>query len=84
MTNVDACETQKELCRKLNVDAVNYFIEAIKNHQSKNPNYYCHFIHLSTDFIFDGEAGPYDEKAKPNPLSFLWTVKIRCGNNSYK
>ena len=76
MTNVDACETQQELCRKLNVDAVNYFIKAIKNQESNNHNYKCHFIHLSTDFIFDGEAGPYDENAKPNPLSFYGQSKL--------
>jgi dTDP-4-dehydrorhamnose reductase len=29
-----------------------------------------HFIHLSTDFIFDGEAGPYKEEDKPNPVSY--------------
>ncbi|MFN4235405.1 MAG: SDR family oxidoreductase [Bacteroidia bacterium] len=76
MTNVDACETQRELCRKLNVDAVAYLIDAIKKEQSKNSSYNCHFIHLSTDFIFDGEAGPYDENAKPNPISFYGQSKL--------
>lgn len=76
MTNVDACEIQKELCRKLNVDAVNYLLEAVKQEELKHPNYTCHFIHLSTDFIFDGENGPYDEKAQPNPLSFYGQSKL--------
>ena len=29
-----------------------------------------HLIHLSTDFVFDGENGPYREEDKPNPPSF--------------
>ena len=47
MTNVDACEDKREECWKLNVDAVQYLADACE------PNN-IHFIHLSTDFIFDG------------------------------
>ena len=63
MTNVDACEDKKEECWNLNVNAVKNLIEASEKHQT-------HLIHLSTDFIFDGENGPYKEEDKPNPLSY--------------
>jgi dTDP-4-dehydrorhamnose reductase len=63
MTNVDACEMKKEECRKLNVDAIAYMIEECKKHST-------HFIQISTDFVFDGENGPYKEEDKPNPQSF--------------
>jgi dTDP-4-dehydrorhamnose reductase len=63
MTNVDACEMKKEECRKLNVDAVAYMVDESKK-------YHTHFIQVSTDFVFDGEAGPYTEEDKPNPQSF--------------
>ncbi len=76
MTNVDACELHKEACRKLNVDAVSYLLEAVKKKELNNSNYKCHFIHLSTDFIFDGANGPYDENAQPNPLSFYGQSKL--------
>lgn len=69
MTNVDACESEQELCRKLNVEAVKYLVEAAEKHQS-------HFIHLSTDFIFDGKNGPYKEEDEPNPLSFYGQSKL--------
>lgn len=69
MTNVDTCEIEKELCWKLNVTAVNHLIEACKAHQIQ-------LIHLSTDFIFDGEDGPYLEDAKPNPLSYYGESKL--------
>src|SRR5689334_3665158 len=64
MTNVDACEVQKELCRKMNVDAVGYLVEVCRK-------YNTHFIHLSTDFVFDGMKGsPYLETDEPNPESY--------------
>ncbi|HRH02020.1 MAG TPA: NAD(P)-dependent oxidoreductase [Bacteroidia bacterium] len=69
MTNVDACESQRESCWAQNVDSISYFIKSIENFSNKEGKR-IHFIHLSTDFIFDGENGPYDELAKPNPLSY--------------
>ena len=64
MTNVDACEVHKVECVKMNVDAVKYLIEACKKFDT-------HFIHLSTDFVFDGLKGSaYAETDAPNPESF--------------
>ncbi len=71
MTNVDACEDQKEQCWNLNVNAVKNLIEASGNHQT-------HLIHLSTDFVFDGENGPYKEEDKPNPLSYYGLSKYEA------
>lgn len=68
MTNVDACEQNKEECRRLNIDAVTYLTDACKKINA-------HFIHLSTDFVFDGTQGPYDELAEPNPLSYYAQTK---------
>lgn len=62
MTHVDECELNPEACQKLNVDAVSHLIDACKKTGS-------FLIHLSTDFIFDGEDGPYKEDDLPNPLS---------------
>lgn len=70
MTNVDACESQQEACWKANVMAVRNMIEVGEHLQQKHIGYKPHFIHLSTDFIFDGTAGPYTEDATPNPLSY--------------
>lgn len=70
MTNVDACETEKEACDALNVDAVRYLADACKNINA-------HFIHISTDFIFDGEHGPYDEAAEALPLSYYGWSKLK-------
>ena len=63
MTNVDGCELKREECHAINVDAVSFFIKSCEKNNA-------HFIHLSTDFVFDGEQGPYTEEDIPNPLSF--------------
>lgn len=69
MTNVDQCETEREACWQLNVDAVEYLIEACEKINA-------YLLHLSTDFIFDGEEGPYDENGKPNPISYYGESKL--------
>lgn len=76
MTNVDACETDKENCWKLNVDAVEFQVNALTTLMNKNKDYRPHYIHLSTDFIFDGTKGPLDETATPNPLSSYAESKL--------
>lgn len=63
MTNVDQCEAEKEDCWAQNVKSVEYLAEACQKHD-------VFLLHLSTDFIFDGADGPYDEEGEPNPVSF--------------
>lgn len=70
MTNVDACESDKEGCDRLNVEAVKYIVNACEKHN-------VHLIHISTDFIFDGKEGPLDEEAIPHPLSYYGWSKLK-------
>jgi len=70
MTNVDACENDKPGCKALNIDSVEYLIEAAKPFNS-------HFIHISTDFVFDGKNGPYREEDAPHPLSYYAESKLQ-------
>ncbi|MDO8999595.1 MAG: NAD(P)-dependent oxidoreductase [Bacteroidota bacterium] len=76
MTNVDACETEKDACWAMNVTSVNHQVKALENLKIKHSNYNPHFIHLSTDFIFDGTHGPLDENETPNPLSYYAESKL--------
>ena len=73
MTNVDLCEEKKEACDSLNVNAVQYLSVACQQIDA-------HLIHISTDFIFDGEDGPYKEEDKPNPLSYYGLSKLKSEN----
>lgn len=69
MTHVDQCELNPEDCHKMNVTAVEYLL---KHSQEFHP----HFVHLSTDFVFDGKNGPYKETDEPNPLSLYAKSKL--------
>lgn len=73
MTNVDACENDKEGCKKLNIDAVAYLAEAALPINA-------HLIHISTDFVFDGKNGPYREEDTPKPLSYYAESKVESEN----
>lgn len=75
-TNVDKSETEKELCWKINVNAIEYLAK------------YCvpanaHLIHISSDYVFDGLHGPYSEKDLPNPIGYYGRSKL-AGENIIK
>ena len=69
MTNVDACELDPKACRLQNVEATRHLVDAARELDG-------HFIFLSTNFIFDGEAGPYQEEDEPAPLSVYGHSKL--------
>jgi len=74
MTNVDACELNQKECDIINVDTVKYIVDVCEDNN-------IHLIHLSTDFIFDGEKnGNYTEEDKPNPLSHYGLSKLKSEN----
>jgi len=64
----DVCESAKEVCWSTNVEAVDKIVQycAKKN---------IHLIHFSSDFIFSGLEGLYDESSIPNPVSFYGLSK---------
>ena len=69
MTNVDACELNQKQCWDVNVNGVKHLANAVAKLET-------HFIHLSTDFVFDGEDGPYNENDIPNPLHYYAKSKL--------
>jgi dTDP-4-dehydrorhamnose reductase len=71
MTNVDTCEAEQERAYQLNVEAVKTLVSLCELHNIQ-------LVHLSTDFIFDGAHGPYDELAAPNPLSYYGITKLEA------
>jgi len=72
-TNVDLSETERELAWKINVKGVEYLAEAARVIDA-------HLVHISTDYIFDGKNGPYNETAKPNPLGYYGRTKLASEN----
>ncbi len=69
MTNVDACESDKQLAQNLNVKAVENIVRACRIVGA-------HLIHYSTDYIFDGKKGPYTEDDTPHPLNYYGKTKL--------
>tara|TARA_B100000745_G_scaffold260714_1_gene184377 strand:- start:47 stop:910 length:864 start_codon:yes stop_codon:yes gene_type:complete len=70
IADVDLCEEEKEVCWNTNVTAIGYLIEACKRHDT-------HLIHISTDYIFNGEKdGLYVEEDKPDPLGYYGESKL--------
>ena len=69
LTNVDYCESNPEECNQVNVISTKVLYEAAKSVQA-------HFELLSTDFVFDGENGPYKEEDSVNPLSVYAQSKV--------
>ena len=71
MTQVDECELHPDQCWQANVSGTEYLLAA-----AKTVNAY--FLYVSTDFVFDGENGPYEENDLPNPISHYGRSKLEA------
>lgn len=69
MTQVDDCELNQAVCWASNVSATENLLKACKNKE-------VHFQYISTDFVFDGENGPYQETDEPNAISHYGKSKL--------
>lgn len=71
-TDVDACEKETFAVRKINV-------EGPRNLAQCSARYECKLIHISSDYVFDGQKmvpQPYFEDDAPNPLSAYGLSKM--------
>jgi dTDP-4-dehydrorhamnose reductase len=68
-TDVDACERAPDLAWRLNRDMAEHVAAAAHEHGAA-------LVFISTDTVFDGEAGGYDETADPNPVSVYGRSKL--------
>lgn len=69
LTQVDVCETKKKECWETNVQAVGNLLKSAAKSRA-------HFIHLSSDFVFDGKSGPYSESDPVGPLNYYGISKL--------
>lgn len=70
MTNVDACELNQQECNEMNIEVVTHILEYAKANDT-------YLVHLSTDFIFNGEKGSiYKEEDLPNPVNHYGLSKL--------
>lgn len=73
ISQVEACETDKEACWALNVDATASLAAACYRHGAR-------MVLLSSDFVFDGRSGPYAEDDRPFPLNAYGRSKLAAEN----
>jgi dTDP-4-dehydrorhamnose reductase len=72
-TNVDKCESERELAWKINVTGVEHLAQYARLVDA-------HLTHVSTDYVFDGKKGPYSETDQPNPISYYGRTKFASEN----
>jgi len=69
-----------ELCEKNHKLAWDINVIAVENLASIARVLDIHFITISSDLVFDGRKGPYDEEAKPDPLNYFGKTKHAAEN----
>lgn len=69
LTNVDRCEDEPQLAKAINADAAELLANICRQVGAK-------LVFLSTEYVFDGESGPYDESAATRPISVYGQTKL--------
>ncbi len=66
----DFCEEEQEEAWRLNVHPVRTLTEGLSAH--------ARLVHISTDYVFDGEHPPYDENDKRFPINLYGQSKLEA------
>ncbi len=66
---VDRCEEENEYAYKVNSLGVKHIVRAASILDS-------YLVHVSTDYVFDGEKGQYSEESVPNPINYYGFSKM--------
>ncbi|MCC6961639.1 MAG: SDR family oxidoreductase [candidate division Zixibacteria bacterium] len=65
---VDRCEQDHQHAEVGNIAIPRSLVQALAASKT-------HLYHISTDYVFDGEAGPYDETAQARPINYYGATK---------
>jgi dTDP-4-dehydrorhamnose reductase len=76
MTDVDRCESEKALAWRINVEGTLNIAENCRRHGA-------FLVYLSTDYVFDGTKGGYNESDALNPVNYYGLTKLK-GEESVK
>lgn len=71
MTRVDDCESNRDDSFRINVLGTSFALGHAEKHST-------HFIHISTDFVFDGEKGNYEEDDSLGYVNWYGFTKIEA------
>lgn len=66
-SDVDSCEVNKPLAEKINIGLVENLLGVP----------FTKLIHYSSDYVFNGQAGPYAEEDRADPLGYYGWTKLQ-------
>jgi dTDP-4-dehydrorhamnose reductase len=69
LTNVDYCETHEEESYEHTVKSTQHVCELATLCNAR-------MVYISTDYVFNGDAGPYNENDTPNPVNVYGKHKL--------
>jgi dTDP-4-dehydrorhamnose reductase len=69
LTNVDECESNKELAYKINVKGTKRVAEIANELEA-------FLVYVSTDYVFSGYKGMYKEEDEANPIDYYGYTKL--------
>lgn len=70
LTDLDFCENNKSLTKKVNIDGTVNILKSI--------NYNCHFIFISTDSVYGQNEKFADEESPTNPINYYGNTKLKA------
>ena len=73
ISDADYCEENHEAAKITNITGTNNIIEACKMHD-------CKMVFISSDYVFDGNNGPYSEESNTGPLNYYSITKVVSEN----
>jgi dTDP-4-dehydrorhamnose reductase len=69
LTNVEFCQENRDIARAINVTGPQNVANLCKTFSAK-------LVFFSSDYVFDGQAGPYSETDAPHPISVYGETKL--------
>lgn len=73
VTDVDLCEEKSRLAEEVNIKGTANIVEKAKEYEAG-------LVYVSTDYVFDGENGPYSEEDDPCPINIYGRTKLEAEN----
>jgi dTDP-4-dehydrorhamnose reductase len=69
LTDVARCEAEAKLAKRINADATSMLARWCEDNGAK-------LVYVSSDYVFDGESGPYREDSEPYPVQIYGYTKL--------
>ena len=71
LTDVDKCELNRDMAWKINVEGTENITRAAKTSNA-------FLLYISTDYVFNGETGQYEETDLPDPINYYGLTKLKA------